>query len=104
MLAVIKTGGKQYLVREKDVIDIEKMEGEAGTEITFSDVLLLADEKAENVNLDKKKLADALVKGKIVEQGRAPKVVIVKQKPKKRYKLKKGHRQPFTRVEIAKIA
>ena len=48
MLAVIKTGGKQYLVREKDVIDIEKMEGEAGTEITFSDVLLLADEKAEN--------------------------------------------------------
>ena len=104
MLAVIKTGGKQYLVKEKDTIKIEKLPGESGAAVVFNEVLLVADEAGLEVSVEKKDLAKKKVTGRIIAQGRAEKVVIVKQKPKKRYKLKKGHRQPYTEIEITKIA
>ncbi len=102
MLAVIKTGGKQYLVSPGDKLKIEKLDKKEGSEITFSDVLLLEKNK-------KIEIGDPLVKGvkvtaKVLKQGKTKKVIIFKYKAKKRYKVKKGHRQPFTQVEILKIA
>jgi large subunit ribosomal protein L21 len=101
MLAIIKTGAKQYLVKVGDKIKIEKIEGEIGTNYNFSDVLFLGDEKEI-------KIGDPIVKGtqveaKILKQDKAKKVWGIKYKAKKRYKVKFGHRQPFTELEITKI-
>ena len=101
MLAVIKTGGKQYLVKKGDKIEIEKIEGKEGDEIEFTDILLL--EKNKKVEIGKPKVEKAKVVGKILEQGRGEKVIIFKYKPKKRYKKKAGHRQPYTKIEIKEI-
>lgn len=101
MLAVIKTGGKQYLVKKGDRIEIEKIEGKEGDEIEFTDILLV--EKNKKVEIGKPKVEKAKVVGKILEQGRGEKVIIFKYKPKKRYKKKAGHRQPYTKIEIKEI-
>lgn len=101
MFAVIKTGGKQYLVSPKDKIKIEKIDKKEGEEFTFSDVLLL--EKNQKLEIGTPKVKGAKVTAKVLQQGRGKKIIILKQKPKKRYQLKKGHRQPFTEIEILKI-
>ena len=101
MLAVIKTGGKQYLVAPGQKIKIEKINQEEGQEITFNDVLLL--EKNKKLEIGAPKVTTAKVVGKVLQQGKGEKIVIFKFKPKKRYKKKQGHRQPFTEVEITKI-
>lgn len=101
MLAVIKTGGKQYLVAPKNRIKVEKLEGKEGGEIVFSDVLLL--EKDNKIEIGTPLVAGAKVFAKILDQGKGKKVIIGKYKAKKRYHLKKGHRQFFTQVEITKI-
>ena len=102
MLAVIKTGGKQYLVKKGDKIKIEKLEGKEGSEINFTDVLLL--EKDKKVEIGKPVIKDAKVVAKILEQGKGKKIIIFKYKAKTRYKKKTGHRQPFTEVEVIKIS
>lgn len=100
MYAIIVTGGKQYKVSEGDVIDVEKLEGDAGTEITFDHIIA--------VNDGALKVADdvkgATVKGSIVEQGRGKKIIVYRFKPKSGYHKKKGHRQAYTRVKIDSIA
>ena len=101
MLAVIKTGGKQYLVSPGDKIKIEKLEGKEGAEVVFSDVLLL--EKNKKIEIGAPLIKGVKVVGKVLKQDRAKKVEIFKYKPKKRYKVKKGHRQPYTEIEITKI-
>ena len=101
MLAVIKTGGKQYLVSPGQKIKIEKLNKKEGSEVTFSDVLLL--EKNKKVEIGDPLVKGVKVIGKILKQGKAKKVIIFKYKAKKRYKVKKGHRQPFSQVEIVKI-
>ncbi len=101
MLAIIKTGGKQYLVSPKQKIKIEKIEGEKGKEITFKDVLLLVKDK--KVEIGEPLVGGVKVVGKIIGQGREKKVIIYKYKPKKRYHKKAGHRQHFTEVEIKDI-
>lgn len=101
MLAVIKTGGKQYIVSEKKKVKIEKIDAKEGKEITFKDVLLL--EKAKKIEVGKPTVKNAKVLGKVLKQGRAKKVEIFKYKPKKRYKVKRGHRQPYTEIEITKV-
>jgi len=101
MLAVIKTGGKQYLVSPGDKIKIEKLNKKEGSEITFSDVLLL--EKSKKVEIGTPLVKGVKVTGKVLKQDKAKKVIIFKYKAKKRYQVKKGHRQPFTEVEILKI-
>ncbi len=101
--AIIKTGGKQYKVSEGDKLLIEKIGGEAGTEIAFDQVLLYGNAKAENVKIGQPILTGAIVKAKIIEQGRADKKIVFKYKSKTRYKKKKGHRQPFTKIEILSI-
>jgi len=99
--AVIKTGGKQYIVEKGSRLKIEKLDAKQGDKVEFAEVLLYADSKKTEIG--KPLLKDAKVEGKVLSQGKAKKVVIFKYKPKKRYKIKKGHRQPFTEVEITKV-
>jgi len=101
MLAVIKTGGKQYKVQVGDKIKIEKLEGVEGEKITFQEVLFLGDEK--NVKVGTPFISGVTVEGKILKTAPEKKVVGMKFKPKKRYKVKFGHRQVMTEVEITKI-
>lgn len=100
-LAVIKTGGKQYLVKEGDKIKVEKIEGKEDDEVIFDEILLL--EKDGKVEIGTPFIENAKVLGKILKQGKDKKIVIFKFRRKTRYKKKKGHRQPFTEIEIMKI-
>lgn len=101
MLAIIKTGGKQYLVSPKDKIKIEKINKKEGQEITFKEVLLV--QKGKELEIGNPLVKAAKVIGKVIRQDKAKKIIIFKYKASKRYKVKKGHRQPFTEVEIMKI-
>jgi len=101
MLAVIKTGGKQYIVSPGDKIKIEKIDKKEGSEITFKEVLLL--EKGKKIEIGEPLVKKAKVVGKILKQGKSKKVIVFKYRASKRYKVKKGHRQRFTEVEILKI-
>ena len=101
MLAVIKTGGKQYLVSPGEKIKIEKINKKEGAEVTFNEVLLM--EKNKKVEIGDPQVKGVKVTGKVLKQDKSKKVIIFKYKAKKRYKVKKGHRQPFTEVEILKI-
>src|SRR3989344_8147509 len=101
MLAVIKTGGKQYLVQPGDKIKVEKLDTEEGKEVNFPEVLLC--DKNGEPQIGMPVIKDAKVIGKVVKHGKGDKLIIFKYKPKKRYKRKIGHRQPFTEVEITSI-
>jgi len=101
MLAVIRTGGKQYLVSPGQKIKIEKVEAKEGSEIKFDEVLLL--EKGKVLEIGTPLVKEVKVTGKIIRHGKGKKVIVFKYKPKTRYKVKKGHRQPFTEVEIIEI-
>ncbi|GAI09003.1 unnamed protein product [marine sediment metagenome] len=101
MLAIIKTGGKQYKVAPGDKIKIEKIDKKEGSEITFKEVLLV--EKNKKLEIGTPFVKGAKVVGKILSQGKGKKVIIFKYKPKTRYKKKAGHRQSFTEVEILKM-
>lgn len=99
MFAVIKTGGKQYLVKEGDVIKVEKLAGNAGDKIQFETLLSFEGEK---LNIGTPALKDMVV-AEVVEHGRADKIEVVKYKAKSRYTRRVGHRQAFTKVKITKI-
>ncbi len=103
MFAVIKTGGKQYLVSVGDKIKIEKIDASENKEIVFSEVLLIADDK-EEVKIGAPFIKDAKVKAKFLAQDKAKKIIVFKYKPKKRSQKKMGHRQPYTEVEITGIS
>ena len=100
-IAVIKTGGKQYKVKKGSKVKIEKISGKAGQAVKFN-ALLLADENGKSVEIGKP-LTKTKVEGKILKQGRAKKVAVIKYKRKTRYRRNLGHRQPYTEVEIVKI-
>lgn len=102
MYAVIKTGGKQYLVKERNKIKIEKLKIETGKPVIFSDVLFVGDEN--NIQIGKPLVKGARVEGRVLSHGKGKKVWGIKHKPKKRYKVKFGHRQLYTAVEITKIS
>lgn len=101
MLAIIKTGGKQYIVSPGDKIKIEKLDVEEGKEVTFKEVLLL--EKGKRIEIGTPLVKDAKVIGKVLKHDKGKKIIVFKYKPKTRYRVKRGHRQPFTEVEITKI-
>ena len=101
-IAIIKTGGKQYKVKKGQNIKIEKLSAKDGANVKF-ETLLTASTDGKEVNIGKPSLGDK-VEGKIIEQGRAKKVTVVKYKNKIRYKRTLGHRQSFTQVEITGIA
>jgi large subunit ribosomal protein L21 len=103
MLAVIKTGGKQYKVRQGHRVKIEKLPGETGDKIIFDAVLLVADEGGDNVQVGQPFVAGAKVEAVVLRQDRAKKITVIKYKRKVRYRRKLGHRQHFTEVKIEKI-
>jgi len=100
-IAVIRTGGKQYVVREGDVLKVEKLSAAEGP-INFDDVLLSAASDGSSIDLGQPK-AKAKVSAKLTKQGRAKKILVIHYKAKVRYHKKYGHRQPFTEVKIEKI-
>ncbi len=101
MYAVIATGGKQYCVTEGDLLQIEKLAGDAGSMVTFDQVLLVGGEKSPKVG--KPFLQGAKVEAEIVEQGRDKKIIVLKKKKRKGYQKRQGHRQWFTAVRVKKI-
>lgn len=101
MFAVIQLGGKQYLAKENQALRIEKLQEEAGKTLSCRDVLLVANESETKIGAPY--VAGASVDLKILEHGRGCKIRIFKMKAKKRYKRLRGHRQPFTDVEVLKI-
>ncbi len=102
MKAVIVTGGKQYTVSEGDVLYIEKLNVEAEDTVKFDQVLAVLD--GENSKIGAPVVEGATVEAKVVKNGKAKKIIVFKYKSKKGYKKKQGHRQPYTKVEITKIA
>ncbi len=103
MYAVIKTGGKQYLVQKGSVLKIEKLEGEVGGKVDFREVLMTFSDDGVTLDIGNPFLSKATVSGVIQEQGRGKKVTIIKYKPKVRYRRKTGHHQLFTKVEITNV-
>ena len=97
MFAVIRTGGKQYRVAKGDVLNVERLPGDAGAAVTFSEVLMAGAKVGAPL------LSGASVAGEIVAQGRADKVVAFKKKRRKNTHRKRGHRQHFTRIKITDI-
>ncbi|MFZ9499937.1 MAG: 50S ribosomal protein L21 [Beijerinckiaceae bacterium] len=101
MFAVIKTGGKQYRVAAQDEITVMTLAGDAGSKVTFDEVLMVAD--GDKVKLGAPNVAGAKVIGEIVEQARGPKVIAFKKRRRKNSKRKRGHRQDLTIVRITEI-
>ena len=102
MQAIIVTGGKQYKVTEGDVLYIEKLEAEAGQAITFDKVLAILD--GDKATFGAPVVEGASVAATVVKNGKGKKVRIFKYNPKKGYRKRQGHRQPYTKVEIQKIS
>lgn len=101
MLAIIKTGGKQYLVEPGTKLKIEKLDNKEGSEVVFDQVLLL--QKGNKLEIGEPFVKEAKVAAKVLKQGRRDKIIVFKFKTRKRYKRKKGHKQFYTEVEILTI-
>ena len=102
MYAVIRSGGKQYRVAPGETVKVERLPGEVGGSVTFGDVLVVStDDKKVMTGKD---AAGAKVTGKIVSQGRHPKLIVLKYKTGGQYKIQRGHRQDYTAVQVSDIA
>ena len=102
MKAIIVTGGKQYTVSEGDILFVEKLNAEEEAVVKFDEVLAILD--GENSKIGAPVVDGAVVEAKVVKNGKGKKITVFKYKPKKNEKKKIGHRQPYTKVEITKIA
>jgi len=102
MYAVFKTGGKQYRAKQGDVLKIEKLELDAGSDVAFDHVLMLGE--GDDVKIGAPTVAGAVVSGRVLSQGRADKVHIVKFRRRKHFRKQQGHRQYYTEVEITAIS
>lgn len=101
-IAIIKTGGKQYKVKEGETLKVEKLAGEAGTKVKF-ETLLISSDDGQDLSLGQPSLGE-LVEGELVDTAKGKKVTVVKYKNKTRYKKTVGHRQWATSVKILKIS
>ncbi|MDO5568812.1 MAG: 50S ribosomal protein L21 [bacterium] len=97
MKAIFETGGKQYYVSENDVIYVEKLDCQQGDTVTFDKVLMI------DATTGNPYIAGAKVEAKVLKHGKQKKIIVFKYKPKKNYRKKQGHRQPYTKIEIVKI-
>ena len=102
MYAIIKTGGKQYKVSEGDLVRVEKLNAEVGESVSFEDVLLVKSDS--DLKVGTPTVENAKVEATVKEQAKDKKIVVFKYRPKKASKSKKGHRQPYTLVEINNIS
>ncbi|NTV42835.1 MAG: 50S ribosomal protein L21 [Syntrophobacteraceae bacterium] len=101
MYAIFKSGGKQYQAKTGTVLKLEKLPGEVGDKVTLDQVILFAD--GEQIEVGQPMVSDVTVRGRIVQQGLHPKIVIFKHKRRKDYRKKQGHRQPYTAVLVEGI-
>ena len=101
MYAILKTGGKQYKVSEGDVIYVEKLGVEDGATVFFDEVLVVGE--GDSITVGAPYVSGAVVTGTVEKTGKGKKINIFKMKPKKGYRRRQGHRQPFTKVQIKKI-
>ena len=101
MYAIIKTGGKQYKVSEGDLVRVEKLPYEVGDTVEFDEVLLVA---GDEVKVGSPVIENAKVTATVEDQNKEKKIVVFKYKPKKQYRKKHGHRQPYTLVKIDSIS
>lgn len=101
MYAIIENGGKQYRVSEGDVVYLEKVQAEPGETVSFSEVLVVGLE--DKLMVGNPYVENATITAKVLNHGKAKKIVVFKYKAKKNYRRKQGHRQPFTKVAIDKI-
>ena len=101
MYAIVETGGKQYQVEEGRYVDVELLDGEKDSKVVFDKVVMIVNGKKSKVG--QPYVAGASAEGVIVKHDKAKKVIVYKQRPKKGYRRKQGHRQGFTRVMISKI-
>lgn len=101
MLAIIRTGGKQYRVKPGDVIEVERLKGQEGQQVEFREVLLFDD--GSQTLLGRPYLEKAIVRAEVVDQFKDEKVIVFKKKRRKQYKKKRGHRQLKTRVKILEV-
>lgn len=101
MYAILKTGGKQYKVSEGDVIYVEKLGMDDGAEVTFNEVLAVGE--GDQLTVGSPYVSGAAVTGTVDKTGKGRKINIFKMKPKKGYRRRQGHRQPYTRVTITAI-
>lgn len=101
MFAIVETGGKQYQVEEGRYLDVELLEGEENAKVVFDKVVMIVNGKKSKVG--QPYVAGASAEGTILKHDKAKKVIVYKQRPKKGYRRKQGHRQGFTRVMISKI-
>ena len=102
MYAVFQTGGKQYRAKQGDVLKIEKLELDAGSDVAFDHVMMLGE--GDDVQIGTPTVAGAVVSGKVLSQGRADQVHIVKFRRRKHFRKQQGHRQYYTEVEITAIS
>ena len=101
MYAIIESCGKQYKVAQGDVVFFEKLDAEEGKKVTFDKVILVSEDG--KVQVGNPYVKGVKVEGKVVSHGKAKKIIVFKMKPKKNYRRKQGHRQPYTKVEITSI-
>lgn len=101
MYAIIASGGKQYKIQEGEILRVEKISGELGASVSFDRILMFSD--GENVSIGRPVLDNIVVRGHIVEQGKAKKIIVFKYKKRKGYRRKQGHRQQFTGIKIDSI-
>ena len=101
MYAIVETGGKQYQMEEGKYLKVELLEGEKDSKVVFDNVVMVVNGKKSKVGQPYVK--NASVEGKILEHGKEKKVLVYKQRPKKGYRVKQGHRQGFTKVMITKV-
>ena len=102
MHAIIVTGGKRYKVAEGETLFIEKLPNEAGDQVVFGEVLAILD--GDSATIGTPTVSGASVEAKVVKNGKGKKIRIFKYNPKKGYRKRQGHRQPYTKVEITKIS
>ncbi|NLG87963.1 MAG: 50S ribosomal protein L21 [Clostridiaceae bacterium] len=101
MYAIIETGGKQYKVREGDVLFVEKISADEDQTVVFDKVLAVSNDK--DLTFGTPYVDGASVDAKVLGHGKGKKIIVFKYKPKKGYRKKQGHRQPYTKVQIEKI-
>ncbi len=101
MFAIIETGGKQYKVQEGDVIFVEKLAGEENSTVVFDKIIALGD--GSDIKVGAPYIDDAKVTANLIKSGKSAKIIVYKMKPKKNYRRKQGHRQPYTKVQITAI-
>jgi large subunit ribosomal protein L21 len=101
MYAIVQTGGKQYRVGPGDVLRVEKLPGEVGETVSLDSVLLVS--AGEDFQVGQPFLAGAQVTGQILRQGKAKKILVFKKKRRKNFRRLRGHRQPFTALQIKEI-